>query len=295
MDIFRSTCLRLSLGFWVGFSMFSQAQAQSFAHDVADGLSRLDRAVCLQQWPQAIAITSELIASSNISSEYRQELLSFRRQLQVWQVSPLPPTSQSSCDRTLPLVLTVPEVPVVSAPQPLDWNRALFSLGSTRPIVELDDDFEPMDHLIPATLIANSPEILTAGAIPIDTADGFNVVGGRLSGQHQVYSFLARLGDQVTLEIDATRTYIPGEMQLYVFDHTGQLIAQSDSPTFQGGAAQDFVAPRTDVYFAVVSPQDTRPILNGQNVLLDWQTNASTTVDYTLTLMGVTPYSVFIP
>ncbi|MEM7793583.1 MAG: hypothetical protein AAF579_03905 [Cyanobacteria bacterium P01_C01_bin.118] len=275
--------------------MFNQARAQLFADDVADGLSRLDRAVCLQQWSQAIAITSELITSSNVSSEYRQELLNFRRQLQVWQVSPLPPTSRSSCDRTLPLVLTVPEESVASAPQPLNWNRALFSLGSTRPIVELDEDFDPMDHLIPAALIASSPEVLAAGAIPIDTADGFNVVGGRISGQHQVYSFLARLGDPVSLEVNVTRTYTQGEMQLYVFDQTGRLIAQSESPTFPDGATQDFIAPKTDVYFAVVSPQGTVPILNAQGGVLDWQTNANTSFDYTLTLMGVTPYTALVP
>ena len=293
--MFRSACLRVSLGVWIGFSMLGQAQAQSFVDDIADGLTQLDRAICLQQWSEAIAITGGLIASSDISSEYRQELLSFRRQLQAWQSSPLPPTSQSSCDRTLPLVLNIPADPVEPDPQPLNWTRALFSLGSTSPIVELDDDFEPMDHLIPAALTATSPDGLTIDAIPIDTADGFNVVGGRLNGRQQVYSFLARLGDQIFLEVDVTRTYLYGEMQLYVFDQTGRLIDQSDSPTFQGGAAQGFVAPKTDVYFAVVSSRDTLPVLDGQDVLVDWQTSGSTSVDYTLTLTGVTPYSALVP
>lgn len=290
--MFRSTCLRLSLGFLGVFSIVGEAWAQS---SVADDLTRLDRAVCLQQWPQAIGIASELIASSNVSSEYRQALLSFRRQLQAWQVSPLPPTSQSSCDRTLPLVLAVPEDPVAVAPQPLDWNRALFSLGSTRPIIQLDDDFEPVDHLIPAALIASSPELLTTDAIPIDTTDGFNVVGGSLYGQQQVYNFLARLGDRVSLEVNVTRSPVSEEIQLYVFDRAGRLIAQSDSPTFPGGAVQDFVAPSTDVYFAVISPQSTMPLLDSQGILLDWQTSVNTNLDYTLTLLGVTPYEALIP
>lgn len=292
--MFRATCLSLSFGFAVVFSMFSGVRAQSLSDDVVAGLAQLDRAICLQQWEQAIGLTSALIASPEISTVYRQNLLDFRRQLQVWQTSPVLPSAQAICDRTLPLFLTL-DTPEIPEPQPLDWNRALASLRSTRPIIQLDDDSESTVGLIPTELTTSSPELLTNRATPIDTTDGFNVVGDSINGQQRVYSFLARLGDSVSLEVDLTRSYSRGDAQLYIFDQTGHLITQSDSPTFQGGAAQDFVAPKTDVYFAVVSSQGTIPTLNVGGQLVDWQNTDNTSFDYTLTLTGVTPYNALLP
>ena len=185
----------------------------------------MDRAICLQQWGQAIGLTSELIASPEISAVYRQNLLDFRRQLQIWQTSSALPSAQASCDRTLPLVLTL-NAPKAPEPQPLNWDRALASLRSSRPIIQLDDGFEPTADLIPTELTVSSPELLTNWAIPIDTTDGFNVVGNGVNGQQQVHSFLARLDDPVSLEVDITRSYSRGDARLYVFDRTGRLIGQ---------------------------------------------------------------------
>ncbi|MBT9316425.1 hypothetical protein [Leptothoe spongobia] len=294
MGMFRSTCLSLPLGFAVIFSLFSEVRAQAFAPDVAASLSQLDLAICLQQWGEAIDITSGLIASPDVSSAYRQELLSFRRQLQSWQVGPVFPDAQASCDRTLPLFLALDE-PEPPEPQPLDWNRALASLRNSRPIIQLNDGVESTPELIPTELTASSPELLTNRATPIDTTDGFNVLGDSINSQQQVYSFLARLGDRVSLEVDITRAYSQGDAQLYVFDQTGRLITKSDSPTFQGGAIQDFVSPKTDVYFAVVSSQGTLPVLDERGQLVDWQTTDNSSFDYTLTLTGVTPYNVLLP
>mgnify|MGYP001799726915 CR=1 FL=1 len=190
-----------------------------------------------------------------------------------------------------------PAEPAVPQPRPLNWSRALANLGNPRPIIELDDDFEPTADLIPPGLTANSPDILVSGATPINTTDGFNVVGERFDRSHQVYSFLARLGDRVSLDVDVTRAAADGgPPQLFLFDQTGRLLTPqaTDGDGFQT-SIQDFVIPKTDVYFAVVSAQDISPTFNGEGLVVDWGPASGRSFDYTLTLTGVTPYQVLIP
>lgn len=291
MAILRSHCLSFSVGFSVLLSLCNGGalRAQGLSHQVT--LNQLDRAVCLQQWGQAIDITSRLIASPDISTTYRQELLRFRRQLQSWQVTPVPPTTQASCDRILPLFLPLAE-PEAPEPQPLDWYGAIAALRSSR-LIELDDDFDPAVNLIPPALTASSPEALTDFASPIDTTDGFNVVGGRVNRGPQIYSFVARLGDQLSLDVDVTRTYIGGETQIFLFDQRGHLLMQSNDIGFQV-SMQNVVIPKTDVYFAVVSPQGITPIVDSQGLIVGWQTQDASDFDYTLTLTGVTPYQALV-
>ncbi|MEM7065280.1 MAG: hypothetical protein AAF572_19230 [Cyanobacteria bacterium P01_B01_bin.77] len=257
-------------------------------------LAQLDRAVCLQQWEQAIDIISMLIASPSVSTTYRQELLKFRRQLQTWQVTPVPPTTQASCDRTLPLFLSLAE-PEPPEPQPLNWDGAIAALRSSRPIIEFDHDFDPTVNLIPPELMANSPEVLADFAKPIDTTDGFNVVSGRVGRGQQVYSFLARLGDQLSLDVDVTRTDAGGETQIFLFDQSGRLFTQSNDIGFQV-SVQNVIIPKTDVYFAVVAPQGETPILDSQGLIVGWpHQTTNNRFDYTLTLTGVTPYQALFP
>ncbi|MEM1250920.1 MAG: hypothetical protein AAGI69_00710 [Cyanobacteria bacterium P01_H01_bin.21] len=294
MATLHSTFLRFSAVLSAVVALWNGGDLQAAVHDdVAAGLSRLDYAVCHQQWEQAIAVTSGLMASPHISSDYRQTLLGFRQQLQTWRVSATPPSSQASCDRALPLLLTLAE-PDAPQPQPLDWNSALASFRSVRPIIQLDDGFEPTDNIIPQELTDSSPEILTSFATPIDTTDGFSVVGGTLARNQQVFSFLARLGDQVSLEAEVTRSNGPGAPQLWLFDQRGQLLAQSDNDSFQA-LIPAVAAPQTDVYFAALVPQGSTPILDTQGQIVDWQLSDGAGFDYTLTLTGVTPYQVLVP
>ncbi|MEA5465302.1 hypothetical protein [Leptothoe sp. PORK10 BA2] len=294
MGMFCSPGLGLAMVFSLVGGWTMGAYGQSLPHTIDDDLAQLERAICLGQWQEAIDITSGLMASEEVSPDYRQELLGVRRQLQVWQTSSLPPQASSSCDRTQSLFITLDQQPTAPEPQPLDWNRALATLANRRPIIELNDDIEPTANLIPAELTANSPELLTAWANPLDTTHGFNVTGGRVNGDQQVYSFLARLGDRVSLELDVTRTYIGGDSQLFVFDQDGRLLTQSDPDSLQA-SIQDFALPQTDVYFAVVSPQGTLPVVDAHGLITDWQISDGTSFDYTLTLTGVTPYQALLP
>ena len=99
MTILRSTLLGSCVAFslWNGWGL--QGRSQPLLADVASTLVHLERAICLQQWQQAIDITGELIASPAVSTAYRQELLSFRRQLQTWRTSPAPPQFQAGSGR----------------------------------------------------------------------------------------------------------------------------------------------------------------------------------------------------
>ncbi len=290
MTLLRSTLLGLSVLVSLGSGWGQRAYGQPLSHRGA----RLDRAICLQQWEQALDITSGLIATPEISATDRQELLQFRRQLQAWQLSPSPVEIQASCDRTLSLFLPL-EAPTPPSPQPLDWNRALATLANPRPIIVLDDGVEPTADLIPADLTTDSPEILANWATPIDTTDGFNVVGGQVDGGQQVYSFLARIGDSLALELDITRTYFgAGQPQLFLFDRAGRLLIQSDPGNLQT-STQNFVVPETDVYFVVVASPETIPIMGVRNRIVDWQRTQTSRFDYTLTLTGVTPYQALLP
>ena len=294
MALLRSTLLGCSVlvSLWSGWGL--RAYGQSLPDDVADSLARLDQSICLQQWGQAIGITSGLIASPNVSATERQGLLNFRRQLRGWQLKPSPAAIQASCDRTSSLFLSLEE-PAPPQPQPLDWNRALATLAIREPIVMLNDGAEPTADLIPIELTTGSPDILTDGATPIDTTDGFNVVGGRVNVAQHVYSFLARMGDSPELEVEVTRTLIgSGTPQLFLFDRAGRLLVQSTPDNLQA-SIQNFVMPTTSVYFAVVTPPETTPILDAQGLIVDWQRSQNSRFDYTLTLTGVTPYQTLLP
>lgn len=295
MKILHSAYFFSSLGCSVAFSLLSSLGLQAYGQstNVSDGLAQLDRAICLRQWGQAIDITSGLMALPNISRGYRQELLSFRRQLQSWRAGETFPNVEGSCDRTSPLFLTLAE-PDVPDPQPLDWDRALATFRDPRPIIQLDDDFEPTDNLIPSELTVNSPDVLLDESTPIDTADGFSVVGGRITRKPEVYSLLARFGDRISLEVDITRTYLGGDSQIFLFDPAGRLLAQSEPGDFQT-SIRDFFIPKTDAYFVVVSAQGTTLILDGDDLILDWQSADNASFDYTLTLTGVTPYQALLP
>ena len=272
---------------------YSQVPQASSYHQVIDDIARLDRAICLQAWDQAIDVTSALIASSDVSSTYRQELLLFRRQLQHLRLNPVPPTIRASCDRTQSLFLTLTESET-PGPQPLDWDLALATLNNSRPIIDLDNTYDPLSDLIPAELTAESPETLIDFATPIDTTDGFNVISDRINSSPQVYSFLARRGDLLFLEADVTRTYNQGNFRLLLFDKAGQLLTRSDQSNFHT-SVRSYRIPNTDVYFAAVVSEESAPILDRQGYLIEWQANGAKSFDYTLTLTGVTPYQTLLP
>nr|MBX2863588.1 hypothetical protein [Leptolyngbyaceae cyanobacterium MAG.088] len=94
---------------------------------------------------------------------------------------------------------------------------------------------------------------------------------------------------------EVTRTYIAGGApQLLVFNQSGRLLTQSNPAEIQA-LIEGLVIPETDVYFVAISPQGTTPVLDVQELIVDWQIADNSSFDYTLTLTGVTPYQALMP
>ncbi|MEO0490346.1 MAG: PEP-CTERM sorting domain-containing protein, partial [Cyanobacteria bacterium J06659_2] len=75
----------------------------------------------------------------------------------------------------------------------------------------------------------DEPIPLLSPATPVDLSNGSNVVAGAVSTGYEVFSFLAGLGDRVSLEVDVTEVlpgalYTDDDSQLFLFDRNGRLL-----------------------------------------------------------------------
>jgi hypothetical protein len=283
--------------------MAARAVAQEPLETIAQLQTALDRAVCFNQWDQAIEITGVLIGSSMISSDYRSELMGFRRQLEAFSSLQAVVPDNTSCDRIYPQTIAVMPLSatVEDTETGLNWAEAILTLTQpNRRVIQLDT--APDDQInppIPPALLENSPLPL-ADATPLNTVDGFSVVAGQVGQRHQAYSFLAGLGDRVTLDLDVTRI-LPGTLydnddsQLFVFDRAGNLMAHNDDDgDSQQSRIADLVIPRTDVYFVVVTSHNNDPLLDPTQLLTGWSEDGGSSFAYTLTLTGVTPAAALL-
>lgn len=283
-------CLLIGLGMGVG-----PAQAQTSIETLT---TRLDEAICFNEWTEAVQLTSALIARPEISNEYRQRLLGFRDELANLQSLQAVIPDNSSCDRTYALTLSAaaPVAAQTDAPTGLDWSQGIAAITQpNRRIVELDPTpNELVNPPIPLALLAEAPEAL-ADAIPLDTRDGFSVVAGSVTpNQQQAYAFIARVGDRVTLDIDITRIArdagLTGEdSHLFLFDQTGRLIGENDDANGRQSLINRVVVLGTQVHYGVVTSHNNLPILDADGRLTGWTGTGSTQFDYTLTLTGATP------
>lgn len=255
----------------------------------------LDQAICANNWPEAISIVSVLIAQDETTGNERNALLSLRRQLQRYQSENILVTADVACDRTDPYYLrsTVPNT--VQTGEPLGWENAVAEATENRFSTELVT--EPVDLTLPVEIA--EIEGLTS-ATPVDLSQGLNVVSGHVGQGHNVYGFVAGLGDRLEANLNVTRVmtgslYTSDDSQLFIFDRYGNLIASADdtddSPQSQ---ITDLTIPKTDLYFAVVTTYNNDPILGQDGRLAGWQDNGGGRFDYTLTLSGVTPTSALV-
>ncbi|MEO1402019.1 MAG: hypothetical protein AAFV72_12325 [Cyanobacteria bacterium J06635_1] len=271
------------------------------ADEAYQQLDALNEAVCFNQWDQAMAITSVLIGSPAISIEYRHTLVEFRRELQQLSEMRAVIPDNTSCDRIYPRTLAVPvQADDTGEPTPIDWGAAIASITTQRgPITQFDDRPEAeVNPSIPPELLTDLPAAL-ASATPIDTTDGFNVVAGQVGTGHETFSFLAGLGNRITLDLDVTRVlpgalYTSDDSQLFIFDRTGRQIAHNDDADGRQSLIADFVIPKTDVYFVVVTTHDNDPIFGDDQTLVGWDEDGEASFAYTLTLTGVTPSSALL-
>ncbi|PZO50433.1 MAG: hypothetical protein DCF15_15875 [Phormidesmis priestleyi] len=296
--------------------------ASSPAHAQRTTVFELDQAICANNWSSAIDIAGMLMASdgeafqgNRITQDQRTALLALRQQLERYRSEQVVLPGAEACDRTDPYFLTA-STPTVQSSQPLGWQGAVAeATGNRYSSVVLT---EPTAFSLP---VAMGEAAGLTPAAPVDLRNGMNVVAGHVGTGHEVYGFVARLGDRLTVDLAVTQVmagslYTSGDSQLFVFDRNGQLVASADdsdlvtepvnnnfsNPSYSNSASNrqqsrisGFIIPKTDVYFAVVTSYNNDPILNREGQLTGWQDNGGGRFDYTLTFSGVTPTNALVP
>ncbi len=275
----------------------------------------LEQAICANNWSHAITLAGMLMASDRTPNDQRTALLALRQQLERYRSEQVILPGGEACDRTDPYFLTA-AAPTVPAAQPLGWQGAVAEATGNRYSSTVLT--EPTPFSLPVAM--GAPAGLTP-ATPVDLRNGMNVVAGHVGAGHEVYGFVARMGDRLSVDLAVTQVmagslYTSGDSQLFVFDRKGTLIASADDSDIAPDAANNnfsnpannilnsrrqqsrisgFTVPKTDVYFAVVTSYNNDPILNRQGQLTGWQDNGGGRFDYILTLSGVTPTNALVP
>lgn len=252
----------------------------------------LDSALCNNEWSEAIDIIGTLVGSDRTSTHDRTALLNLRSQLTQYRAKNTVVAQAEACDRTTPYKLETPKT--VQTSQPLGWEGAVAAAAQSQLSTSVVTQSVPFSLPVEVGNVAG----LTP-ANPVDLRQGLSVVSGQVGTGHQVYSFVAGLGDSLTASLNVTQVmtgtlYTSDDSQLFIFDKTGKLIATADDTNGQQSRISELVIPKTDVYFAVVTTYNNDPILNRDDHLTGWQDNGGGRFDYTLTLSGVTRTSVLV-
>lgn len=247
--------------FHLWFALFAcgltlPAFAQTPAIDTLQ--SQLQTAICLNDWPQAIDLTNQLIGSDDLSPDDRNRLVNSRSQLQNWRATGARFANLPNCNSANSAVAIAPQSTTATAIAP----------ASSQPI----------------PLVALSP------AVNLDLASGSATQSGMVSSGHQVYSFTASAGDRLNIDVNVTRImagtpFVDDDSQLFLFDAAGRLIAQNDDQerSFQS-RIDNFIIPTDGTYFVVVTTFNNDPILNSGSVILRWEGDGGSNIEYLLTV-----------
>ncbi len=255
----------------------------------------LNQAICANDWGRAVGITGTLVANEATTSANRESLLVLRRRLEYYRADGLILHNSQTCNLTDPYFLAE------AAPVEVEPERAL---GWEMAVAEVTEN-QYTSAVITASSALTLPVSMgnqrgLSPAQPIDLSRGLNVVSGHVGAGHEVYGFVAGMGDRISLNLEVTEVmtgslYTSDDSQLFVFDREGQLIASSDDAS--GGSQSrisGLLVPRTDLYFAVVTSYNNDPIFNQENRLTGWQENGGGRFDYTLSVSGATPTSALV-
>lgn len=93
----------------------------------------LQTAVCQNDWTRALQVTGMLIGSDQVSTEYRNQLMTYREQLRAWREARAT-VAIANCPTATPTAApsTAPTSPTTAA-RPIDWDRAMESFNSGQP------------------------------------------------------------------------------------------------------------------------------------------------------------------
>lgn len=286
-----------------GFSWISTSEAKSV--EVAQLQADLQLAICLNEWEYALDSISPLIAAPDISADYREYLVRFRYQLQDLSESDAVVGDMPHCEAEIARIL--PEPPTHSnflnwptAVESVTGEQGVFGYSSATVLPPIDQQSDPqlMATPRPAEPLEASLPYLTP-ATPIDTSDGSAVISGLVGSNYKVYSFVGRLGDRITLDVDVTYT-LPGSLykdddsQLFLFDRQGVLMAENDDLDGLQSRISNYPLPQTSTYYVVVTTYNNDPILNSEQVVSGWSDDGGSTIEFTLTLTGVTPLTALV-
>ena len=283
--------LLAALGTSLGALALAAAPARAQRTTVFD----LDRAICANEWSEAIDVIGMLVADERTTGSDRSSLLALRRQLEQYRAENIIVANAQACHRTDPYTLDAPQPETVQTGEPLGWEAAIAEVTENQYSTEVITESEQLT--LPVS-IGNQPGLTPAR--PVDLTRGLNVVSGHVGPGHEVFGFVAGLGDRIDVNLEVTQVmagtlYTSDDSQLFIFDRDGNLIAAADdSNSSQQSSISGLVIPKTDLYFAVVTSYNNDPIFNREGRLTGWQGNGGGRFDYTLTVSGVTPTSNLI-
>jgi len=246
----------------------------------------LQLALCLEDRQQAIATLGPLLAHPDIAPADRQRLLRLRHHLEYLTLA-MVEMDQQLCDRTLARYL------------PADFSlvadqELLVALGGRRRLPHQQaNQAAALEHSgIARTEVIDLAPL--SPVTPIDTAAGSGVTAGTVSRGHQVFSFVARAGDQITIDLEVTQIftgtlYTDDDSQLFLFDEQGRLLTENDDFSGLESAILRYSLPRTGTYYVAVTTYNNDPVLDENNVVVDWIGNGGSHIEFVLTVEGVTP------
>ena len=266
----------------------------------------LDNALCNNNWSDAITIISTLVGNDRTTQRDRSALLDLRSRLVQYRAKNRVVPQLEACDRIAPYQLDARSTsnaeravqPVLAQAPTLSqftgWEAAIRAAAHSELSTHITTESVPFALPVEVDEIAG----LTP-ASPVDLQRGLNVVAGQVGTGHDVYSFVAGLGDSINADLDVTRVmtgtlYTSDDSQLFIFNSEGKLLATADDTRGKESRISNFVAPKTDVYFAVVTSYNNDPILTRDDYLSGWQDNGGGRFEYTLTLSGATRTSALL-
>lgn len=294
----------LTAGVVAGLSWGSALEASPI--DAGRLQSELQAALCLNEWEYALDVISPLIASPDISDDAREDLVRFRYQLQDLSEADAVVGNIPNCEAA---IARIPPEQQAYPSNFLDWPTAVEAVTTEQGIF----GYSPGADILPINQPLGPQEVTAARptppldttlphltpAIPIDTSNGSAVIAGIVGSDYKVYSFVGRLGDLVSLDVDVTHT-LPGSLykdddsQLFLFDSQGALMAENDDLDGLQSRISNIPLPRTSTYYVVVTTYNNDPILNSEQVVSGWSDDGGSTIEFTLTLTGVTPLTALV-
>jgi hypothetical protein len=254
----------------------------------------LQLAVCLNDWDRAVAVMGAIMAWPDISAPDRAEWVNVRARWQdPTQRQALTASMADGCEARL--AGFVP--PLAGGTPQLDWDGAFHSTSGAGQRSPLPHQLARQQRAakqagLTQTLEPDIEALAPARLIPTPTGSG--VSAGAVSTGADVFTFVGGGGDQISLGVAVTRVlpgrlYTDDDSQIFLFDGDGVLLADNDDLSRLQSQIMAFTLPRSGFYYVAVTTYNNDPILDSTNRITAWNGNGGSSIEYTLTVTGLTP------